>query len=129
MSTCMTVFWSIHDAPSSDLFPDTSSQDDTIHRRIVLFDSVKKVKVRTCMSPLSFNDAESQHEHDDHVPEYALTLGLLYMESIDDIREGDGERILRCWRYFLLLFKATGRKNYSIEAFTLLTQYHFLYTE
>jgi L1 cell adhesion molecule like protein len=51
------------------------------------------------------------------------------MESIDDIREGDGERILRCWRYFLLLFKATGRKNYSIEAFTLLTQYHFLYTE
>ena len=47
----------------------------------------------------------------DHILEYgqdALTLGLLYMEFVDAVREGDGERILRCWRYFLLLFKATG---------------------
>ena len=63
----------------------------------------------------------------DHVLEYAqklLTLGLLYMEFINGVKEGDGERIKQCWRYFLLLFKATGRKkNYSIEAFTLLAQY------
>ena len=84
---------------------------------------------------LSF-DKEGDDDDDatqvDHILEYgqdALTLGLLYMEFIDAVREGDGERILRCWRYFLLLFKATGRKNYSIEAFTLLFQYHFLYSE
>ena len=32
------------------------------------------------------------------------------MEFVDAVREGDGKRILRCWRYFLLLFKATGRR-------------------
>lgn len=31
-----------------------------------------------------------------------LAHGLLYMEFRDGIREGDGYRILRCWRYFLL---------------------------
>ena len=28
-----------------------------------------------------------------------------------------------------LIFQATGRKNYSIEAFTILSQYHFLFLE
>ena len=30
------------------------------------------------------------------------------------------------WKYFFLLFKSTGRKNYALEAFTLLAQYHFI---
>ena len=48
------------------------------------------------------------------------------MEFKDSIREGDGERIIRCWRYLLPLFKVSGGKNYCIEAFTLLAQYSFL---
>lgn len=56
-------------------------------------------------------------------------MGLLYMEFTDAIREGDGDRILRCWRYFLLVFKATGRTHYSVEAFNLLAQYDFLFSE
>ena len=48
------------------------------------------------------------------------------MEFNDAIREGDGERIIRCWRYFLLLYKANGRTNYSVEAFILLAQHDFL---
>ena len=140
VSACMTVFGmsSLHDAPSSEFLPDTPSQEDTIHTRRVLLDAVKKVM--DTYVHLSFNEPESQNEHGgcdsnrphDHILEYAsdvLTLGLLYMEFVDGIHEGDGERILRCWRYFLLLFRATGRKNYAVEAFTLLTQYHFLYTE
>ena len=55
-----------------------------------------------------------------------LTLGLILMEFNDAIREGDGERIIRCWRYFLLLYKANGRTNYSVEAFILLAQHDFL---
>ena len=50
------------------------------------------------------------------------------MEFIDGIREGDGYRILRCWRDFLPIFKATNRKNYSIEAFTFLVQHDFLFS-
>lgn len=65
----------------------------------------------------------------DHIYEYAcgiLSHGLMYMEFRDAIREGDGSRILRCWRYFMILFKKTRRTNYSVEAFNLLAQYHFM---
>ena len=55
-----------------------------------------------------------------------LSLGMLLMEFNDSIREGDGTRILRCWRYFFLFFKASERTNYSIEAFTLLAQEKYL---
>ena len=60
--------------------------------------------------------------------EYAkevFSLGMLYMEFHDAIKEGDGLRVLRCWKYLLLIFKASQRKNYSIEAFNFLCQYFF----
>lgn len=40
----------------------------------------------------------------DRVQEYgkeALALGMLFLEFKDAIREGDGTRVLRCWKYFL----------------------------
>ena len=40
----------------------------------------------------------------DLVKEYAiqvLSVGCFYLEFSDSIKEKDGERILRCWRYFL----------------------------
>lgn len=54
-----------------------------------------------------------------------LSQGLLYLEFRDAIKEGDGHRIICCWRYFMLVFKARRRKNYSIEALNLLADYHF----
>ena len=65
----------------------------------------------------------------DSVYEYAcevLTLGMFQKEFDDCIRESDGLRDVRCWRYFLLLFKSNHRTNYSIEAFIFLCQYHFM---
>ena len=65
----------------------------------------------------------------DGVREYAcetLSLGLLYFEFRDAIKEGDGDRVMRIWKYLLLLFKASKRTNYSIEALTLLSQYHLI---
>ncbi len=58
---------------------------------------------------------------DDGVLSYAeevLTLSLLWAEFQDAIQEGDGMRV-----FLLLVFKASHRKNYSIEALTLLVQY------
>ena len=55
----------------------------------------------------------------------ALTLGLLLQEFKDAIREGYGNRVMM-WKYVFLVFKSTGRKNYALEAFTLLAQYHFI---
>ena len=64
--------------------------------------------------------------------EYAkevLTLSLFYNEFHDSIREGDGLRVLRCRKFLLLIFKASQRKNYAIEAFTLLAQSEALFSE
>ena len=75
------------------------------------------------------HDKDKKCDEVDGVYEYAcetLGLGLLLLEFNDSIREGDGDRILRCWRYFMVLFKATSHKNYAIEAFVLLAHEKFL---
>ena len=54
-----------------------------------------------------------------------LGLGCFYMEFCDAINESDGERVLRCWRYLLLIFKTSGRINYGTEALRMLSQYEF----
>lgn len=75
---------------------------------------------------------EVNEETDDKVFAYSslvISCGLLYSEFCDSIKEGDGLRVLRCWRYMFLLFKATNRVNYSIEAFTMLAQYEFLFSQ
>ena len=64
----------------------------------------------------------------DHVHEYGkdvLTMGLLFLEFKDAIREGDGERVLRCWKFMFLYFR-TGHTSYALEAFSLLCHYHYL---
>ncbi len=54
-----------------------------------------------------------------------LSLGCFYMEYSDAIREGDGGRVLRCWRYLLPMFRSSGRKNYALESLNLLVQHDF----
>ena len=71
----------------------------------------------------------TSHSDVDKVNLYAkevVSLGLLYEEFKDAIRYGQGPRVFRCWKYLLLVFKAAKRKNYSIEAFTLLAQQKFI---
>ena len=75
------------------------------------------------------NTSESQVDSIDTVFSYAcstLSFGLLYQEYIDSVCEGDGNRIIRIWRYLFLVFRAAGRTNYAIEAFHLLVQEKFL---
>ena len=48
------------------------------------------------------------------------------MEFSDAIREGDGERVLRCWRYLLPIFKASGCKNYACESLHLIYQHSYV---
>lgn len=58
-----------------------------------------------------------------------LTLGLLWMSFYDAIREGDGKRIVRVWKFLLISFRATGHHNYAKEAFNLLMQVEYLCSE
>ena len=41
-------------------------------------------------------------------------------------REGDGERLIRCWKFLLLHFKVDRRVKYSVEAYHLLAQVNAL---
>ena len=56
-----------------------------------------------------------------------ISLGLLLLDYKDAMREGDGDRIMIMWKYFMLIFKATGHTNYALEAQTLLSQYYVIF--
>jgi L1 cell adhesion molecule like protein len=58
-----------------------------------------------------------------------LTLTLLWHGFHDAIREGDGDRILRYWKFMLIIFKSSGKKNYGKEAVNLLLQYYYIFSE
>eukprot|EP00794_Sanderia_malayensis_P017126 gene17124-18847_t len=67
----------------------------------------------------------------DDVYSYAagrLNLGLLLLNVDDAVKEGDGERIIRCWRFFLLFYKAYGHHKYGIAAYHLLSRVTALLT-
>ena len=77
-----------------------------------------------------FVDPTAAKKDDDHLQAYAkkvLSLGLLLVEFEDGVREADGERIIRCWRYFLPRFRCSNRTNYSV-AFNLLFEYEYTMT-
>ena len=54
--------------------------------------------------------------------------GLLCLEFYDTIQEGNGERIIRCWKFLLLHFKADGKGStkYALEGLYLILQVHAL---
>ena len=48
-----------------------------------------------------------------------LNDGLLLLELWDAIREGDGIRVLRCWKFMLLYWRYAGHTKYCLEALRL----------
>ena len=65
---------------------------------------------------------QTSHNNDD-VSSYmsnVLGMGLFAWDMEDAIREGDGERMIRLWKFLLLLFKQAGKTKYSLEAMHLL---------
>lgn len=59
-----------------------------------------------------------------------LAYGLLLKNLGDAIKEGDGERVIRCWKYFTFIFKSTGvtHKNYALAGLRLLASIKGLLT-
>lgn len=111
ISAAMKVFEmsSPNDKPSSKYFPQGSSELRNLERRHLLLLATSEV-VKQYVD-LSFGTKSATT---DHVKAYAsevLKFGLLLMEFNDAVTEGDGNRILRCWKYFFLFFKVSGRNN------------------
>ena len=55
-----------------------------------------------------------------------MSLGIFYLNYKDVIREGDGDRLLVCWKYLLPIFKVSDRRNYSLEVLRMLYSYYFI---
>ena len=91
--------------------------------------SLAKSIVDSCVNLTVLSPDYVPNASPDKVSLYAqevITLGLLWHNFHDSIREGDGDRMLQCWKFNLLAFKAARRKNYSIEALNLLLQINYL---
>lgn len=77
-------------------------------------------------------DPDEKVQRDDKVHLYGtqvLTLAIIWHYFNDSIREGDGDRVLTCWKFLLVIFKAKGHRNYCKEAIMLLAQYHCLLSQ
>ena len=77
-------------------------------------DSKQKDGAKT---PAKSVESEQKNDHKvDGVHVYAtelLTPSLIWHGFHDATREGDGDRILRYWKFLLIVFKASNRSNYA----------------
>ena len=71
----------------------------------------------------------SQSDDVYHYQTSLLQYGLMYLNFRDAVSEGDGARIIRSWKFFLIYFWLSGNKSkYALEALFLLFQVHSLLT-
>lgn len=118
---------SVDDTPSQTVIPEDAWTLSDEERASLLLGVTKQIVDKYVDLAIQYDSDKSTA--DDTVYSYAcetLSLGLLFLEFQDGIREGDGDRILRVWKFLLLLFKASKRTNYALEAFTLLVHHHIL---
>ena len=95
-----------------------------IEQRRYIEDIARKVVDRMTLVDSAFQDCDTP-DIADKVYNYARVLchyGSLSMGFRDAWAEGDGDRVLRCWRLFMPHFKDAGRHKYSLEAFRLQVQ-------
>ena len=118
-----------HDSrPDENIFPPDHEDHDIADKTTILLAAADLVVHQ--FVDISYGTSHKT-AHLDHKQEYAkevMTMGLFYLEFQDAIREGDGHRVIRCWKYLFLWFRSTRHTKYAIEAMTLLTQYYYLFT-
>ena len=113
---------SIDDTPGDDVLPDAHKFATPVLEEPVY----NKVYVK--FVSLCFNGSSQMSYGNDGVRAHSvelLRLGCFYFEFSDAIREGDSGRVLRCWKYALLMFFASGNRNYAYEAAKFLIQHWY----
>ena len=91
----------------SSLFPEGSSELNSMQRRNILLLAVKKVLDK--FVDLSFGDDKARRGESDRVQACAcdvLSLGLLYLEFNDAIREDNGSRNITLLAVFFVHFQS-----------------------
>jgi hypothetical protein len=79
----------------------------------------------------TIQDTSSLSTNRDDMFNYQLALleyGMLFSNFCDAVSEGDGQRIIRCWKFFLLFLKNDGQRSckYAIEGLTIMCQIYIL---
>ena len=98
-------------------------QTSIAQRKICFNHLVSNIITRVVQLPNNPSNTTVPLDQQDGVLNYArelLTYCLLHAEFEDAIKEGDGPRVITCWKFFLLIFKAANRTKYALEAATLL---------
>ena len=114
----------VNDTPSQDVIPNAENvwMQPSDQRKGVL-DEICHQLVDWFVD-FSFSQPSSSNTTD-KIEEYGkqlLSIGLFYLEFCDAIREGDGNRVLRCWRYLLPIFLGSHQTNYLGEVMNMLFQ-------
>ena len=120
----------LQDFPQSSMIPENISELTKEERTEILKNiATNLVNEIVDLSPTFQDKKEHATPDEDHIFEYArelVSLGLLYMNYRDSIREGDGLRVMQVWKFMLPIFRATSRRNYAIEAFHILANVKLL---
>ena len=82
-------------------------------------------------TPVHILDSKLSEDDGDDMLAYQRALldyGMVILNFWDAISEGDGERVIRCWKFFLMYLKHQGGSatKYSLEALYLMFQIHAL---
>ena len=117
------------DAPSSQSMSHDAWMLTDEERKSSLMEVAEQVVNTHFDLSVQFADKDNIDTNSDTVYSYAseiFSLGLLYLELKDAIKEGYGNRVFGFWKFLFLIFRAAKCTNYAIEAFTLLSQYHLI---
>lgn len=115
---------SLDDVPTSGEFDANTWMMSDADRKIAVYSFCQQiirnhVNISMCGEISCSNDGVLNYAKE------IMSLGIFYLNCKDAIREGDGDRLLVCWKYLLPIFKAADRRNYSLEVFKMLYSYYF----
>jgi L1 cell adhesion molecule like protein len=109
--------------PPSHLWEKAATIPDTFH-------TVKRLAEEIANTFVHINEIGRQnHQYPDEVlcrTKDTISLLCIWKEYHDATREGDGERVVRVWKYLLLIFRRMKFSNYAKEAATFLTQLFYM---
>ena len=115
---------SFDDVPRHHSLDETTWMKSFPERRAILYELCKEVITTHVNFTFIPTSPKADSKSRDKVQEYAdelITLGMIFLNYKDAVREGDGKRILIIWKHLLPIFRYSDRRNYSVEI--LLTLY------
>ena len=118
--------------------PRATTQEDKVHQKRILthklgelVDEITMNDMTKSIEAVEQNIDAAEEENPDRVNSYAsnlLKFCLLRRVNVTAIRCGDGDRVIRHWKYAMLLCDSAHKTKYRLESFLFLAAVLALYT-